>query len=175
MNPFRFFCLNIRRMNASTEVATTFSACITTIPVIDSAKLGNVSKSTTSILEVILNIPPDAYNLILLLVLRCVRAVPLIHAYFVGVHNLQARSRSAVRSNELGHALPHEGLFSCFRSDHYDKVLVDFVVCGGDFGVVVGVQDVRNERQEAEAAGQNEQRVVGEDRLKQQTLVWKRQ
>ena len=60
INPFRFFCLNIRRINASVDVATTFSACITTIPVIDSARFGNVSKSTTRIRDVILNIPPDA-------------------------------------------------------------------------------------------------------------------
>ena len=89
INPFRFFCLNIRRINASTEVATTFSACITTIPVIDSAKLGKVSKSTTSILEVILKIPPEAYSFILLSVLlRFRERAPLIDAHFICVDDL---------------------------------------------------------------------------------------
>lgn len=65
INPFLFFCRNIRRIKASTEVAMTFSACITTIPVIDSARFGKVSRSTTRMREVILNIPPEAYNFIL--------------------------------------------------------------------------------------------------------------
>ena len=65
INPFRFFCLNIRRMKASTEVAMTFSACITTIPVIDSARFGNVKRSTTKMRDVMLKIPPEAYNFIL--------------------------------------------------------------------------------------------------------------
>jgi hypothetical protein len=87
INPFRFFCLKIRRINASTEVATTFSACITTIPVIDSARFGNVRRSTTKIRDVILKIPPEAYNFILSSA-SSYCSVPLINAYFVGVDYL---------------------------------------------------------------------------------------
>lgn len=88
IKPLRFFCLNIRRIKASTEVATTFSACITTIPVIDSARLGKVSKSTTRILDVILNIPPEAYSFILDQYISW--KVPLIDANFVCIDNLQS-------------------------------------------------------------------------------------
>jgi hypothetical protein len=88
MKPLRFFCLNIRRMKASTEVATTFSACITTIPVIDSARLGKVSKSTTRILDVILNIPPEAYSFILDQYISW--EVPLVDANFVCIDDLQS-------------------------------------------------------------------------------------
>jgi len=60
INPPRFFCRNILRIKASTDVATTFSACMTTMPVIDSARFGKVRRSTTKIRDVILNIPPEA-------------------------------------------------------------------------------------------------------------------
>jgi len=65
INPFLFFWRKMRRMNASTEVATTFSAWRTMMPVIDSARSGKVRRSTTRIRDVILNIPPEAYNFIL--------------------------------------------------------------------------------------------------------------
>jgi hypothetical protein len=65
INPFLFFWRNIRRIKASTDVATTFSPCSTTMPVIDSARSGNVRRSTTRMREVILNIPPEAYSFIL--------------------------------------------------------------------------------------------------------------
>jgi hypothetical protein len=123
INPFRFFCLNIRNMNASTEVAITFSACITTIPVIDSARFGNVRRSTTKMRDVILKMPPDAYNFILSLVSQFV-SVPLIDAYFVGIDDLQTCSRSTVSRDEFRHVLPHERFFSRFRSNHNHKVLV---------------------------------------------------
>ena len=123
INPFRFFCLNIRKMNASTEVATTFSACITTIPVIDSAKFGNVRRSTTKIRDVMLKMPPEAYNFILSLVSQPV-SVPLIDAYFVSVDDLQTCSCSAVSRDEFRHVLPHKRFLSRFCSNHNHKVLI---------------------------------------------------
>jgi hypothetical protein len=59
--PTLFFCLYIRKIKASRDVAMTFSACSTTMPVTVSGFKSPDKKSTIRILEVMLNMPPCAY------------------------------------------------------------------------------------------------------------------
>jgi hypothetical protein len=127
INPLRFFCRNIRIMKASTEVAMTFSACMTTIPVIDSARLGNVRRSTTRIRDVILKIPPEAYNFILPSNSWSFLELPLIDTNFVGVHDLQSSTSSAVCCHKFGHILSDQRLFPVLCSNYHNKILVHFI------------------------------------------------
>jgi hypothetical protein len=164
-------------MNASVDVATTFSACMTTMPVIDSARRGKAKRSTTRIHDVIENIPPDAYSFILVVsFISPRRLMPLVDTYFVGIDDLQSCPRSSIRCYQLGDILANKGFLTCVCADGNDKILVLLIgFLGRYFGIIVRVENMGNERHQTEAASENEQCICGEDILQQHALKWQRQ